>query len=161
MADSTAGAKVTPESQLRSLIENFDDKNQKLIRSVRSALRKRFPTANELVYDYGSSLVISYSPTEQGIEGILSTSARAEGSSLYFTNGPKLPDPKKLLQGSAKLVRFIPVEAASRLKHPDVEALIAAAIDKAAIPFPSKGGGKLVIKTFGKSSGGKRAKSKK
>jgi hypothetical protein len=72
-----------------------------------------------------------------------------------------LPDPKKLLQGSAKLVRFIPVEAASRLKHPDVEALIAAAIDKAAVPFPSKGGGKLVIKTFGKSSGAKRAKSKK
>ena len=69
--------------------------------------------------------------------------------SLYLTNGPKLPDPKKLLMGSAKLVRFIPVEAASRLKHPDVEALIAAAIDKAAVPLPSKGGGKLVIKTFG------------
>ena len=63
--------------------------------------------------------------------------------------------------GSAKLVRFIPVETASRLKHPDVEALIAAAIDKAEVPFPSKGGGKLVIKTFGKSSGAKRAKSKK
>ena len=63
--------------------------------------------------------------------------------------------------GSGKLVRYIPVEAASRLKHPEVEALIAAAIDKAAVPLPSKGGGKLVIKTFGKSFAGKRAKTKK
>jgi hypothetical protein len=41
------------------------------------------------------------------------------------------------------------VEAASRLKHPDVEARIAAAIDKASVPLASKGSGKLVIKTFG------------
>jgi len=108
MADSSVSAKGTPESQLLFLIEKFDAKNQQLIRSVRAALRKRFPTANELVYDYGFSLVIAYSPTEQGIEGILSISARADdGVSLYFTNGPKLPDPKKLLSYSDRLlVRF-------------------------------------------------------
>ena len=149
MAVKSAGAKVTPEAQLKSLIEKFDPKDQKLIRALRSAVRKRLPAANELVYDYGFSLVIAYSPTEQGIEGILSTSARADGVSLYFMNGPKLPDPKKLLMGSAKQVRFIPVESASRLKHPDVEALIAAAIDEASVPLPSKGSGKLVIKTSG------------
>jgi len=149
MATKSVDAKDTPEAQLESLIENFDAKDQKLISSVRSALRKRFPTANELVYDYGFSLVIAYSPTEQGIEGIVSLSARAKDVSLYLTHGPQLPDPKKLLMGSAKLVRFIPVESASRLKHPDVEALIAAAIDKATVPLPPKGTGKLVIKTFG------------
>ena len=147
MAVSSVGAKVSPEAQLKSLIEKFDPKNQRLIRSVRSALRKRFPTANELVYDYGFSLVIGYSPTENGIESVLSTSARTDGLSLYFMNGPKLPDPKKLLMGSAKQVRFIPVEAASRLKHPDVEALIAATIDLAKVPLPSKGAGKVIIKT--------------
>jgi hypothetical protein len=149
MAVKSAGAKVTPEAQLKSLIEKFDPKDQKLIRALRSAVRKRLPAANELVYDYGFSLVIAYSPTEQGIEGILSTSARADGVSLYFMNGPKLPDPKKLLMGSAKQVRFIPVESASRVKHPDVEALIAAAIDNASVPLPSKGSGRLVIKTSG------------
>ena len=157
MAVKSAGAKVTPEAQLKSLIEKFDPKDQKLIRALRSAVRKRLPAANELVYDYGFSLVIAYSPTEQGIEGILSTSARADGVSLYFMNGPKLPDPKKLLMGSAKQVRFIPVESASRLKHPDVEALIAAAIDEASVPLPSKGSGKLVIKT----SAAKKKKSRR
>ena len=150
---------ATPEAQLRFLIEKFDAEDQKLIRSVRSAVRKRLPTANELVYDYGFSLVIAYSPTEQGIEGIASISARAGDVSLYLTNGPQLPDPKKLLMGSAKMVRFIPVESASRLKHPDVEALIAAAIDKAKVPLPSKGGGKLVIKTFGAKKKARRKKT--
>ena len=149
MTVKSVDAKDTPEAQLNFLIGKFDARKQRLIRSVRAALRKRFPTANELVYDYGFSLVIAYSPTEQGIEGIFSISARAEGVSLYFTNGPKLPDPKKLLMGSAKMVRFIPVETASRLKHPDVEALIAATIKLSSVPLPSRGGGKLVIKTFG------------
>jgi hypothetical protein len=147
MAVKAVDVKRTPEAQLRYLIEKFDPENQRLIRSMRSALRKRFPTANELVYDYGFSLVIGYSPTEAGIESIVSISARTDGVCLYFMHGPQLPDPKKLLLGSAKQVRFIKVEAASRLKHPDVEALIAAAIDKASVPLASKGSSKLVIKT--------------
>jgi hypothetical protein len=157
MATKSVDATATPEAQLKSLIEKFDPKHQKLIQSVRSALRKRFPTANELVYDYGFSLVLGYSPTENGIESIFSTSARADGVDLYFMNGPKLPDPKKLLKGSAKMVRFIPLDSAARLKHPDVEALIAATIKMASIPYPSKGTGKLFIKT---SSAKKKARKK-
>jgi hypothetical protein len=146
-AVSSVGTEGTPEAQLQALIEKFDPKHQSLIRSIRSAVRKRLPTANELVYDYGTSLVIGYSPTEHGIESIVSTAARADGVSLYFMNGPKLPDPKKLLMGSAKQVRFIPLEAASRLKHPDVEALIAATIELASVPLPSRGLGRVIIKT--------------
>lgn len=147
MAVRSVGAKGAPAAQLRSLIEKFDPKDQRLIRSVRSAVRKRLPTANELIYDYRSFFVIGYSPTEQGIDGIVTIAARPDGVRLYLAHGPQLPDPKKLLMGSAKQVRFIQVEAASRLKHPDVEALIAAAIEKASVPLASKGRGKLVTKT--------------
>jgi hypothetical protein len=147
MAVSSAGAKDTPEARLRSLIGKCDAKHQKLIRSVRSALRKRLPTANELVYDYPNSLVIGYSPTEHGIEAIVSTAARATGVDLYFNQGPRLPDPKKLLLGSGRQTRFIRVETARQLADPDVEALIVAAIDLNGIPLPSTGGGKLIIRT--------------
>ena len=54
MAGSSVDAKDAPEAQLRSLIEKFDPEDQRFIRSVRSAVRKRLPTANELVYDYRS-----------------------------------------------------------------------------------------------------------
>ena len=140
---------LTPEAQLRSFIDRFDPKDQKLIRSVRAAVRKRFPTANELAYDYNNFIVIGYSPTDRGIDGIVAISARATGVALYFNQGPRLPDPKKLLMGSGKQARFIRLETARQLKHPDVEALIAAAMDHAGVPLPSKGRGRLVIRTFG------------
>ena len=142
--------KITPAAQLRSFIDRFDPKDQKLIRAVRSAVRKRFPTANELAYDYGRSLVIGYSPTDRGIDSIVALTARATGVSLYFSQGPKLPDPKRLLLGSGKETRFVQVEAASQLAHPDVEALIAATVEQARIPLPSKGKGSVIIKSAAK-----------
>jgi hypothetical protein len=74
--------------------------------------------------------------------------------------GPRLPDPKKLLMGSGKQVRFIRLETVRRLAHPDVEALIAAAIDHARVSLPSKGRGKLVIRTFGAKKGPRRKAAK-
>ena len=139
--------KRTPEAQRRAYIDKLDPKNQKLFRSVRAAVRKRFPTANELAYDYNHSIVIGYSPTDRGIDGIVAISARATGVALYFNQGHHLPDPKKLLLGSGKQVRFVRVEAARQLAHPDVEAFIAAAIAHAKVPLPSKGKGSLIIKT--------------
>jgi len=147
MAVSSVGAKVTPEAQLRALIEKLDPKDQKLFRSVRSAVRKRLPAANELVYDYTGNLVIGYSPSDRGIEGIVAISARPDDVRLYLTQAPRLSDPTKLLMGSGKQARYIPVEAASRLAHPDVEALIAAAIDQASVPLPSKGRGTVIIRS--------------
>src|ERR1043165_3022365 len=98
MKAKTDSKKLTPEVQFKALIAKFDAKSQTLIRSVRSALRKRFPAANELVYDYSHSLVVGYSPSEHGIESIVSFAARADGVSLYFNKGPELPDPGNLLQ---------------------------------------------------------------
>lgn len=140
-------AKPAPEAQLRSFYDMFSPTHQKFIRSVRAALRKRFPTANELAYDYSSFFVIAYSATEQGIEAPVSFAARADGVDLYFNKGPQLPDPKKQLLGSGKQTRFIRLEAARQLAHPDVEAFMAAAIEHTGVPFPSKGKGSLIIKT--------------
>ena len=134
----------TPEDQLQSYIDRLDPKNQKLFRSVRAAVRKRFPTANELAYDYKTFVVISYSPTDKGIDGIVGLAGRPTGVFLYFSQGPQLPDPKRILLGKGKQTRFIQLETASQLAHPDVEALIAATIDQARIPFPSKGKGSLI-----------------
>ena len=139
--------KRTPEAQLRACIDKLDPKNQKLFRSVRAAVRKRFPTANELAYDYSHALVIGYAPADRGIESIVAIRASATGVSLYFSQGPQLPDPRRLLRGSGKQTRFIRVEAARLLAHPDVEALIAAAIDHSSVPLPSRGKGSLIIKT--------------
>jgi hypothetical protein len=141
------GQSPTPEAQLRSLNERFDPSHRNLIRSVRAVVRKRLPAANELVYDYSTFFVIGYSPTDKGIDAVVSLAARADRVDLYFNHGPQLPDPKKLLRGSGRLTRFLQVKSARQLADPDIEALIAAAVDRASVPLPSKGTGTLIIKT--------------
>ena len=146
MPGKSDSPKLDPEAVLRSLIDRYDQKAQKLIRSVRTALRKRLPTVNELVYDYSSQVVIAYGATDKGIDAILSIGARPDGVRLYFNQGTQLADPKRLLRGSGKQARYVEVEAVSQLAAPGVEALIGAAIDLASVPLPSEGKGKLIVR---------------
>ena len=135
------------ERQLAAFIRKFSPTDRRLIRAVRTALRKRFPTANELVYDNYNFFVIGYSPTERPSDAILSIAARANGLGLCFIDGAKLPDPHKVLLGSGNQTRFIRIDAPEVLEQPEVQALVAAAIAQARAPFPSGGRGKLIIRS--------------
>ncbi len=137
---------MSPETVLTSFINRLNPADRKLVRSVRAVLRKRFPAANELAYDYGRHFVVAYSPTDRGIDAIVSIVARPDRVELCFTRGKELPDPKRLLSGSGNQTRFLRVKAARELARPDVEALIAAAIDRAPRPLPAGGKGTLTIR---------------
>ena len=76
----------------------------------------------------------------------MSISARADGVLLYFNQGHQLPDPKKILRGSGKQTRFVLLESAGQLADPDLQKLIAAAIEQSKISLPSEGKGKLIIR---------------
>ena len=138
------------EDQLESFIDKFDAKTAALIRSVRKTLRKRLPTADELVYDNYNFFVIGYCSTERPSDCIVSIAAAANGVGLSFYYGASLPDPLKLLLGSGSQNRFIRIESAATLAHPGVEDLIAAAIAQAARPLPASGRGKLIIRSISK-----------
>ena len=137
---------LSGEQQIKGLIAKFEPKHQGLIRSVRRAVRKRFPTADELIYDYNNAFVIGYSPTERGSDSVVAIAAAVNGLRLVFNQGPTLPDPKKLLLGSGKQTRFIWVESARTLALPEVEDLMQATIDRARAPLRPSGRGKLIIK---------------
>src|SRR5689334_23852235 len=108
------------ERRLAAFIRKFNPIEQRLIRAVRNAMRNRFPTANELVYDNYNFFVIGYSPTERPSDAIVSIAARANGVGLCFIHGASLPDPKKLLLGAGTQTRFIRLESAAVLGRPEV-----------------------------------------
>src|SRR3954452_3733104 len=101
------------EEELRRFIEKFEPKHRATIRAVRKALRKRFPTANELVYDNYNFFVIGYGPTERPSDAFISIPAAANGMGLCFIRGASLPDPKKVLIGSGKQTRFLRLPSVS------------------------------------------------
>jgi hypothetical protein len=147
-ASKAAPATLPPEEQLSRFIDKFDAKNAALIRCIREALRKRLPTANELVYDNYNFLVIGYCPSERPSDCIVSLAAQASGIVLSFYYGATLPDPHKLLQGSGSQNRFVRLVSAATLAQPEVEALVAAAIAQGETPLPSSGKGKLIIRSI-------------
>ena len=134
--------------QLAAFIDKFDAQNAALIRSVRAALRKRLPTANELVYDNYNFFVIGYCSTERPSDCIVSIAAGASGVALSFYRGATVADPHKRLLGSGSQNRFIRLESAKTLERPEVEQLIAAAVAQGKEPLAKSGRGKLIIRSI-------------
>ena len=143
----SAVARRSAEAELRGLIAKFAPAHLRLIGAMRRWLRKRLPTAHEVVYEYRDCFVISYSPNEHGYEGVLAIRASSNGVRLYFNRGKELPDPEKLLQGSGNQTRWIHLEGASTLARPAVARLIQEAIARNRVPFSCAGRGSVVIRS--------------
>ena len=139
---------ISPAKQVEGFINKFDPAVAKLARSARSAMRKRFPTAVELVYDNYNALAMGFGSTERTSDVIISVAVYASGVSLYFVYGRSLPDPKKLLQGSGTQGAFIRFSGISVLDDPAVDALLTAAEKRQKPPLPSSGRGYTIVKSI-------------
>src|SRR5436190_2014451 len=79
--------------QVAGFIAKFDPSIAALARQARAAMRKRFPTAVEIVYDNYNALAMGFSTTERTSDVIVSVAVFARGVNLYFMYGRSLPDP--------------------------------------------------------------------
>src|ERR1700722_822845 len=115
----------TPERRLKGMIDKFDPTVGMQIRQCRSAMRKRFPTANELVYDNYNFFVIGYCTTERPSDCVVSLAANSKGIGLSFYRGATLPDPHRILQGGGNQNRFVRLDGVATLSRPEIQELIA------------------------------------
>ena len=147
LSTQSAVARRSAEAQLRGLIAKFAPAHQQLVGAARRWLRRRLPTAHEVVYEYRDCFVISCSPNERGYEGVLAIRASADGVRLYLNRGKGLPDPAKLLRGAGTQARWIHLEGASTLARPEVARLVDEAIARNRVPFARTGRGPVVIRS--------------
>ena len=156
----TVASAESPAKQLAAFIARYDAPVAKLARAMRAAVRKRLPTAIELVYDNYQFLAIGFSATERASDCLVSLAVSPKGVALSFYYGASLPDPQGMLLGSGNQNRFIRLASAATLTDPAVEALLRAAIAQAKTPLPAAGRGSLIIKSVSakqrpRRSGGK------
>ncbi len=144
----SAAARRAAEAEISTLIVKLAPAHLRVIGAMRRWLRKRLPTAHEVVYEYQNlgAVVVSFSPNERGYEGVFGIRATADGVRLYFNSGKGLPDPAKLLQGSSQ-TRWIAVEGASTLARPEVASLIDEAIAQNRVPFELAGRGSVIVRS--------------
>lgn len=143
-----AKATASPATQLAGFVAKYDPAVGRLVRSLRTAMRKRLPTALELVYDNYQFLAIGYSASERASDCIASLAVSPKGVALSFYYGATLPDPKRVLQGSGNQNRFVRLPSAATLAEPAVAALLRAAIAQARTPLPVSGRGRTIIKSI-------------
>lgn len=137
----------SPAKQLAGFVAKYDPAVGQLARATRAALRKRLPTAIELVYDNYQFLAIGFSATERASDCLVSLAISPKGVALSFYYGSSLPDPDGILLGSGNQNRYVRLDSAATLAVPAVEALIRSAMEKAMTPLPAIGRGHTVIKS--------------
>src|SRR5262245_16020644 len=116
----------TPNAQFTAFLSRFPPEIVALVKRVLPKLRRAFPVSYEIVYNYSHSVVVSFSMSERGYEGIVTIAVSPKGVQLYFDKS--IPDPKGLLEGTGSKVRSVTIKSASDLDHEDIQALIKAAI---------------------------------
>jgi hypothetical protein len=149
MKPSTRGAANSPATRLHTFIGRFDPAIRRLVREARSKLRRRLPSAIELVYDNYNALAIGFASSERMSDTIVSLAVYARGVNLYFMYGAALADPHRLLLGGGNQGRFVRLESAATLDRPEIVELLAAAMDEGEGETPLKrtGRGYIVIKS--------------
>jgi hypothetical protein len=153
---------TTPEAQVESYFAKYEPAMAKLGKALRARLRDRLPGLLELVYVYErqGSLVISYSPTETGSAGVCALAVYPRRVDLCFTGGDRLSkaDPKGLLQGQGKMVRHVAMHSMADFERPEIEVLMAAALELAKVRLDPNAKGSVVIKAEAQKQRARRAK---
>ncbi len=137
-----------PNKQVAGFLAKFDPALAKKIQTCRTILRKRFPTAVEIVYDNYNFLVFGFAATDRPSSTLVAIAANSKGVGLSFYWGATLPDPHKILQGSGTQNRFIRLPTPETLSDPKVVALISDAEAQAKIPLSKSAKGYTLIKSI-------------
>ncbi len=141
-------ATVTPEQQLSSFLDKFTPEVAALAREIRAMMRKRLPSALELIYDNYNALAIGFGPTERASDAIFSIAVFPRWVNFFFLRGKGLPDPERKLSGNGKVARHIRVTSVEILDEPAVQTLIDEALIRAEPPLDPEGKHRLIIKSI-------------
>ena len=160
MVDKTPA--TNPETQLASYFAKYEPAMAKLGKALRARLRDRLPGLSEVVYVYETqdALLISYSPTGKGYEGLCSIALYPRSVKLFFAQGALLSksDPNKLLQGRGK-VRHVVMNAAADFDRAEIEVLMAAALKLAKLRLDASAKGSVIIRAVAQKQRAARRKA--
>jgi hypothetical protein len=147
------------QAQLDGFLDKYTPEVAALARSLLARMKARLPGAQILVYDNYNALAIGFGPTEKAGQAILSLAVMPRWVTLCFLWGVGLPDPHGLLKGEGSRVRHVRLHSAQALDEPAVEALIAAALERADRPIDPAESQRLLIKSVSAKQRPRRPRS--
>ncbi|WP_298421864.1 DUF1801 domain-containing protein [uncultured Kordia sp.] len=118
-----------------------------LYADLRNYVLELYPEANELVY-HTHALTSVFSISEKLSDAFCMIPIYTNHLNLGFNKGVLLNDPNKLLVGTGKLIRHIPIKSVADYRNDSVKKLITLAIELSLsdMKTPSKMFGKTISK---------------
>lgn len=131
----------------KAILELKDQKLVDLYVDLRDYILELHPDANELLY-HTHALTSVYTLSEKLSDAYCMIPIYTKHLNLGFNKGTLLKDPNKLLEGTGKWIRHIPIEVTSDYRNAKVKKLIKEAIKFAIADMdkPSKAKGETISK---------------
>ena len=140
---------ASPTAQWRSFLAKYQPRTAAEARRALTKMRALVPGATELVYDNYNALVVGFGPSERASEAVVSLAVFPKWVTLCFLqNGPRIPDPENLLNGSGNVVRHVRLASAEDLDKPAIKRLIREVLRMAEVPIKRSAKGRMVIKSI-------------
>jgi hypothetical protein len=136
------------EKELTGFFAKYAPAVGSLAVAIRAEMRKRYPMANELVYDNYNALAIGFVPGESTSEAIFSIALYPRWVSLFFLQARGLPDPHRVLKGNGNVVKHVVLPSPDALNQPEIQALMHEAVARARVPFNLQNRHRLIIKSI-------------
>jgi hypothetical protein len=136
------------QAQLDGFIDKFTLEVAALTRALLAKARARIPGAQIIVYDNYNALAIGFGPSDKAGQAILSLAVMPRWVTLCFLWGKGLADPHGLLKGEGSRVRHIRLHTPEAFDDPRIDALIAEALAKAAVPIDPAHEQRLIVKSI-------------
>jgi hypothetical protein len=136
------------EEELAGFIAKFTAEIGSLAMAIRAEMRKRYPMANELVYDNYNALAIGFGPGEKTSDAIFSIALYPRWVSLFFLQARGLPDPHRILKGGGNVVKHVVLPSPDALSLPEIQVLMNEAAARARVPFDPQNVHRLIIKSI-------------
>jgi hypothetical protein len=149
----------SPARQFAGFLARFSPAVRAVARAAMAKMRTRMPGAVEIVYDNYYALVVGFGPNERPSDAVFSLAIYPRHVTLCFLFGVELDDPKKLLQGDGNQIRHIRLAGAATLDEPEVQALIAQAIEGSEVPFDRKARRRMIIRMISAKQRPRRVKT--
>ena len=135
------------ESELNSFIDKYTPEVAELTRALLDKMKRRVPGATIMVYDNYNALAIGFGPSEKASQAVLSLAVMPRWVTLCFLYGVGLPDPHGLLNGAGNQVRHLRLHSREAFDNPNVQQLIAAALERCGPPIDPNREQQLIIKS--------------
>ncbi len=118
---------MTPNPEIEEFLSEYDEKVFQHAQKLRQLLITNLPGITEQL-DIKAKMV-AYCYGQKYVELICVLIPSKKGLKLGFNRGTELPDPTKLLEGSGKISRYIPIKSADQIESPAITELITKALE--------------------------------